>query len=235
VAGTPFSAQAALEFTQTLADGTRVQRSSGAAVYRDGQGRTRRELSGTGFGPLFGDPRGAAAKVLVVIGDPVAGVTYVIDDEARTAVRRAFPRRVRAPDARPGGSGPDAGGDSGSRSRADRPRGPGTTTVEPLGTRSVDGIEVEGSRRVTTIPAGAIGNDQPIVGVSERWYSNELQVLMSSRHADPRFGETTYQLTNIVRGEPSPDLFTVPPGYTVTEAPSRRGPRRRDTQMRPPR
>ncbi len=56
-----------------------------------------------------------------------------------------------------------------------------------------------------TIPAGQIGNELPIIIVSERWFSPDLKVLVMSRQSDPRFGETTYRLTNLTRAEPSPD------------------------------
>jgi hypothetical protein len=36
-----------------------------------------------------------------------------------------------------------------------------------------------------------------------------------SKHNDPRFGEQTYRLTNIVRSEPDASLFTVPNGYKL--------------------
>ena len=48
--------------------------------------------------------------------------------------------------------------------------------------------------------------------------SPELKVLVLSRQSDPRFGETTYRLTNIVRTEPSADLFEPPPDFTIVEA-----------------
>ena len=38
-----------------------------------------------------------------------------------------------------------------------------------------------------------------------------------TRHNDPRIGETTYRLTNIVRAEPPRSLFEVPPDYQVNE------------------
>jgi len=41
--------------------------------------------------------------------------------------------------------------------------------------------------------------------------------VVQSKHSDPRFGETTYLLTNIQRNEPSANLFTVPSDYTVKE------------------
>jgi hypothetical protein len=49
------------------------------------------------------------------------------------------------------------------------------------------------------------------------WYSSELQVVVMSKHSDPRFGETTYKLTGISRSEPARNLFEVPSDYTVNE------------------
>jgi hypothetical protein len=91
--------------------------------------------------------------------------------------------------------------------------------TEKLDARQFDGVTAEGSRTTVTIPAGEIGNEQPIQIVDERWYSPELQVVVMTRHSDPRFGETTYRLTGIQRGEPSASLFQVPSDYTVKEGP----------------
>jgi hypothetical protein len=93
------------------------------------------------------------------------------------------------------------------------------TKREKLEARNVEGVQAEGTRITTTIPAGDIGNEQPIQIVNESWYSPELQVVVMTRHSDPRFGETTYRLTNIQRGEPSPALFQVPSDYTLKEGP----------------
>jgi hypothetical protein len=94
--------------------------------------------------------------------------------------------------------------------------------VEQLGTTFMEGVAVEGTRSTTTIPAGEIGNEQPIAIVSERWMSPDLKVLVMSKQSDPRFGETTYRLTNLTRGEPSPQLFEMPSDFQVIDAGSRR-------------
>jgi protein TonB len=44
-----------------------------------------------------------------------------------------------------------------------------------------------------------------------------------TKHSDPRFGETTYRLTNINRSEPARELFEVPADYTVKEPPGPSG------------
>ena len=89
--------------------------------------------------------------------------------------------------------------------------------VESLGTQFMEGVAVEGTRTTMTIPAGQIGNEQPINIVSERWFSPDLKVLVMSRQSDPRFGETTYRLTGLTRAEPSPQLFEIPADFTVIE------------------
>jgi hypothetical protein len=98
-----------------------------------------------------------------------------------------------------------------SAARAEKP------VVESLGTQFMEGVVVEGTRTTVTIPAGQIGNELPIHIVSERWHSPELKALVMSRQADPRFGETTYRLTNIARAEPSPQLFEIPADFTVID------------------
>jgi hypothetical protein len=83
-----------------------------------------------------------------------------------------------------------------------------------------------GRRTTTTIPTGQIGNDRPIETTDERWESSELRILVYSRTSDPRTGVVEYRLTNINRSEPPPDLFEIPPGYSLPverAAPAGRG------------
>lgn len=89
--------------------------------------------------------------------------------------------------------------------------GKGVTTS--LGTRDFDGVKAEGKSTVWTIPAGEIGNRNPINITSESWYSPDLKVTVQSRYSDPRTGETVYRLANIRRVEPAADLFKVPEEY----------------------
>jgi hypothetical protein len=96
------------------------------------------------------------------------------------------------------------------------------TKREELGQQTLEGVTVTGTRTTTEIPAGAIGNEQPLKIVSEQWYSPELQVLVLTKHSDPRNGDTTYRLTGIVRAEPARSLFDLPPDYTLKESVIRR-------------
>jgi hypothetical protein len=89
---------------------------------------------------------------------------------------------------------------------------PGT---EELPAQMLNGVYAHGSRIMTIIPAGAFGNDRPVKVVNERWYSDDLKVLLKSTNNDPRFGISTYELTNIVEGPPDPTLFQVPAYFTL--------------------
>jgi hypothetical protein len=104
------------------------------------------------------------------------------------------------------------------------PKPPWDETAEVLPARQIEGVMAQGKRITRRIPAGAIGNEQPIVMVTEEWYCPDLQVLVLTRTSDPRTGETTYSLTNITRVEPSPSLFDVPADYTVKQTGVRRAP-----------
>ena len=86
---------------------------------------------------------------------------------------------------------------------------------EELGEQTIEGILANGTRTTSTIPAGVLDNEQPIRIVSEEWFSQELQVLVMTKHSDPRVGETTYRLVNISRTEPAKSLFELPAGYTI--------------------
>lgn len=82
VKGAPYSAEGVTETIQTLADGNRIVNRITSMVYRDSEGRTRREQSLKGLGIL-----GAGEDPLqtIFINDPVAGVTYALDTRSHTA------------------------------------------------------------------------------------------------------------------------------------------------------
>ena len=201
VKGAPYSATITTESVQTLSNGTRITHKTSASVYRDSDGRTRREQT---FGPIGQFAASGDAPQMTFIEDPVAGAHFVLDARNKTAQKM----KIRS-DSPP----------------KNRPPSTSQAKTESLGTKTIEGVEAEGTRSTITIPAGQIGNDQPVEIVSERWYSQELQVVVLSKHTDPRMGEHTYKLTNINRSEPAKTLFEVPADYTVTEGSFNRGPR----------
>jgi hypothetical protein len=224
VKGLPYTADAVSESTQTLGDGTSISRKSTMAVARDGEGRLRRERIIDSIGPFTaGDGR----RTLIVIDDPTLGSHFVLDLENKTA------RKIRNPQPPPGGGRPPGDIDNQRGEFADG-------KVESLGTKSIEGVEAEGTRATVTIPVGEIGNDRIIEIVSERWFSPTLQAVVLSKHSDPRMGDTVYRLTNIKRIEPDAALFKIPADYKVIEGQPPPPPRRpggpgQGLGMRPPR
>jgi hypothetical protein len=210
VTGAPYSATATDQFSQKLADGNTIQRTTTAQVARDSQGRTYTQQSMMG-GPWAAE---SGSKMVVFIFDPVAGYSYVLHPDKKMAIRRA----IKAPPAggEPGGNGED---------KPHHGPGPKKNVVETdLGLKDIPGASAAQGKNVThTIAAGEIGNAQPIVSTSEIWYSPELQIVVLSKHNDPRTGQSTYSLSNIQRGEPNPSLFQVPSDYTIQDASSAHG------------
>jgi uncharacterized protein YdeI (BOF family) len=263
VKNAPYSAQAVNEREQTLADGNQIaQRRSATTFYRDSAGRTRQEIR---------DPKGELR--VVTINDPVAGASWILNPEKRTATR--LPSGVHP---RAGAAAGRAAGEA-ARARIEQMRKDGTLPSEiivkrverldpearqriqenvriqvsramgehgaamqdmqarlaplasafgdakwaskavtkDLGTRDINGIKAEGKLRSYEIPAGEIGNRNPIVVSNETWFSPELQVTVYTKHSDPRNGDVVFRLENLKREEPAAALFTVPSDYTVRE------------------
>jgi hypothetical protein len=207
VAGAPLSGTVIVTRDTTLADGNKIHHESQAKVYRDSQGRVRRELGVD----LVTPATGSVKRNLVVIVDPTAGKRYVLNPDNKTA------REMPAHGARHGENaamGHTMGGTDGPGGPAGA-GGPGAVTKEQLGTKTVNGVQAEGVRVTRTIAAGAIGNDKPIIVVTERWYSPDLQIAVMTVHTDPMMGTVTTKLVNVTRGEPDAALFQVPTDYTV--------------------
>jgi hypothetical protein len=214
VTGAPYSAVAVTENKQTLADGNVIDRQVQSNVYRDGQGRTRRETALTGVGPLAAS---GGARSMIMIHDPVSSTAYVLHTDTKVAEQLALPPR-RPKDAETLQNKFDA--------HFQKDLADGTLKKEDLGTQVINGITTKGVRYTRVIPAGQIGNAAAINIVNEQWYSADLQLVVKSVRTDPRMGQITYTLTNIQRSEPAASLFTVPSDYSVKQASAhgRRGP-----------
>ncbi len=203
ITGAPYSADMNNVSVQTLPDGNTIQHTTTGHVARDMQGRTYEQVTMTG-GP-FGQN---GPVTMTFITDPVSGYSYALNSNTKVAMRHA----LRTPPA-------------GTPTATDRPRGNHSSAANrvenDLGTQNVNGVNAQGKSVTHTVPAGAMGNAQPIVSTSETWYSPDLQIPISAKNNDPRFGQSTYALTNIQRGEPAASLFQVPSDYTIKDAPAR--------------
>jgi hypothetical protein len=227
VTGAPYTAKATTETTQVLADGNRIVHKTTAFLARDSQGRTRREESMGGIGPLA-----VSAPKIAFITDPVSKTNYILDMDEHSAhpiktdnylagkpavksgavINRRPMVTIEEKITSPGLA--DAGAEqkvvimnAGNES--------GQVKTESLGAQMIEGVSAEGKRVTRTIPAGQIGNERPLEITSEVWTSPELQVMVLSKRNDPRLGETVYRLSDIKQGEPDPSLFEVPSGFSI--------------------
>ena len=222
VTGAPFSADFSNETVQTLGDGNRIDNKTSGTVARDSEGRTRRDVTLPLIGAFAAANSGGVPPRAIVINDPVAGVSYVLN------VNRKEAREVKQLRNLLRGNGPRQGG--GSRGTA------ADVTTQSLGTQTIAGVLAEGTRTIRTIPAGQIGNEKLIELTVDRWYSSDLQTDVLIKRTDLRGGTTTFQLMNIVRAEPDASLFHVPSDYTIVQGrgPGRPGGRRGPAAPAPP-
>jgi len=199
VTGVPLSADLAVTRDTTLADGTHIHTQNQTKVYRDADGRVRREI---GF-ELNTPATGVAKRNMIVITDPVAGKRYVLNPQNKTAhvMPLQLPTKWQGP--------PPPDGEAGQQSTN------ANVNREQLGTKTINGLQAQGTRVTRTIPAGQIGNDRAIEVVTERWYSTDLQLPLTTTHTDPMMGTMTTTLTNINRTAPDTSLFQVPSDYTI--------------------
>lgn len=208
VTGAPYSAVVEQRHTQTLADGTHIDLvSSVTKQFRDAQGRTRLENYMTREGATSETPN------LIEILDPVTDKRYMLNPHDHTAQsfgmsqgaskaivtsgELSTPVPVNGPTIRTGES--------------ERPE----VTHASLGTDSMLGVEVTGSRITSVYPVGSRGNDQPLTIVIETWRSTELRIDMLRKQDDPRSGVVEWRVTQIDRTEPDSSLFQVPSDYEI--------------------
>ena len=237
VLGAPYSATITNESIQALADGNRLVQTSTGTTARDSQGRTRQDT----VLPPIGNLSAANAPHLIFIHDPVAQTSYTLNLTEKTAQKMpAHPflagstagvagatvsmRVVEGngpplppPDAMPATMAAPAPGVFFEKHLITSEQDQGNS--EDLGSQTMEGVIVNGVRTTHTIPAGQIGNDRPITIVTEVWTSPDLKTVVYSKRSDPRMGEQTFRLTNIVRTEPNPSLFTVPADFKIVDGP----------------
>ncbi len=233
VLGKPYSARLTVETHQPLIDGNTIAVERYSRIYRDGEGRTRRD-------DKVGPPESQQAQVF--IADPVAGTSYVLDPARRLAEQTSnSPQISPSPSAAQevaslgetnssfDVTAPTLVAGGGALATDTNPQPPqfapgipiklpfpGEPQIVNLGERVIEGLNATGIRSIVTIPAHAIGNRSPIEIVTEQWYSAELNLVLLSEHRDPRVGETRYRLEDIRRENPDPKLFSVPADYTFS-------------------
>jgi hypothetical protein len=204
VTGAPYSAMGTSETIVTTPDGSKVVRQNTVRVWRDSDGRTRSEYELTSIG---GPTPVEINSRLTIIDDPAARERYMLQPDGKVITVPIAPCRAASePDVTVG---------------PPRPARLPLKVSAPvkLGERLVGGETVTGSRVEATIPAGAMGNEQPVKMSAEQWYGKDLQVVVEATYKDPRTGETKYKLREIQRDEPDARLFRPEPASAPTAAP----------------
>ena len=195
IRGIPFSADVTMETTHVLSDGNRIHREFSGKFCRDSEGRTRSEK----FLPEF---PGDEPTDYVLIRDLVQHVVIDIFMKRKTAVIMLEPQVVRNPP-RP--------------IQQQAVHSTTSTRTEQIGTMNIEGFTATGSRFINTTEAGTVGNDRPLVSISETWKSEELGEILLRKTDDPQHGQMILRFSNIRRGEPDQSLFQIPPGFTIVD------------------
>ena len=204
VTGKPVQATFSVTHTETL-PGNSITNVTTGTFARGTDGSTYRDVKFSAIGPWAASGK---AQEFIYIRNVTLGMQYIVN--VAKGIYRAFPIREHGPMregkmVRPNKLAAE------NESVTDNPNGaytdPVTKTVYPADDRQV----------TRTIPAGAIGNLNPLLITSERWYSSALDLLLENTRTDPRFGTTTYQLSNIGQS-PASSLFTPDPSFTQVQS-----------------
>lgn len=185
------------------ADGTTIMKRTEELKWRDSEGRFRKEATTVeeGDSPVF-----HSATII----DPVKNTLTILNLDNKVATVFHLPEQ-----------GPGKLHKYIELDEKPLEALPGVEVrVEKLKEKSINGENAVGRRVTRTRPPGTIGNDKPVVSVSERWVSPELKILLASSMNDPR-EKLTREVTQLQRTEPESNLFTIPSDFAVKEIPVR--------------
>jgi hypothetical protein len=198
IAGKPFSAQDVIDASRPTDGQGTLTAHVAVKVARDFQGRVYRELRAL---PSGATPNTPSIPLRSIIFDPLrrTQTTCVYADHvcSITTFRPMF-RYVLQP------VGPF---DKGAR----------FLTRETLGSNTFENLPAEGSRETITVTPGADGNDTALVFTTDFWYSPDIETNLVVLRHDPRFGTQLFHLVDLVRGDPDPQLFRIPSGFTLKD------------------
>jgi hypothetical protein len=212
IAGAPFYATARLSFQQKLPDANEIRSYAEIHLARNSAGATRSEAPQVCFKAADGamklaysirtyDPAQKMFKDWSVYGN-------VIGWRDKVVYTTPYPVASTMP-------APSRENTSEQRDVAAGQWFAGEHKTEQLGAKTMFGVGVQGTRTTRTIPPGKEGNVAEIVILDEHWWSPALGQDLVVIHDDPRTGETTYEIEDLIFGEPDPALFIPPAGYAT--------------------
>jgi hypothetical protein len=201
--GMPLTGKSSIQWTRTLEDGSTVTVHLEANLARDSAGHMYRERRS--FVPANSDQEPRLTEIMLF--DPTARMkTTCTLATKKCVITDYYPRREFASQA----PGPFA-----NNTRF--------LTREDLGENTINGMSVVGSREITTINAGVIGNEKALVSTREFWYAAAIRTNLLVTRIDPREGKQIIALIDLSLAEPDPRTFEIPQGYSVLDerAPAR--------------
>jgi hypothetical protein len=199
VENAPFSAQRRVITATENANGSSTHDEATQSVARDGKGRTYRAGERM-WTTSIGNERVQKSEILVRIFDPVANTTTEWSSGSKNVKVAHWPK---------------SDGNANSAEKSPNPflHPPvKNSDVQKLGTKTIEGVLVEGVRMRFTAPPTQAGGDNQSADVNECWYSPELKTLLLEVHKRPNRSFTN-QLENIVRGEPVTSKYQPPADY----------------------
>jgi len=209
VTGKPFQAKFTITRVETLPNNTITNTVIGILA-RDSDGSTYRDVTLPAIGPWASSGK---PQEFVYIKNVTKLMDYIINVGKGTYREFASRPRNSAGTDRNSGWGPREGSTGGGPGNETVNDNPSATYSDPATGTS---YKVDDRKVTRTIPAGQIGNQNDIVITSERWYSPDLELVLQETRSDPRFGNSTYQVTNIgatsVSFTPDPSLKLVQGG-----------------------
>jgi hypothetical protein len=206
LAGAPFSATITTEWTHLMPDGTMATVKNHRTVARDSSGRIFEERR---FFSPDGDKQVTRISNLQYI-DPHRHEYLNCIPEQKTCYESPYMRQAMT-------KMPDGAGGKQACTCGGGPLAGASVKQEPLGQKTMEDVEVIGSREITTIAKGAIGNDQPEPIVKEFWYSPRLGINLVTKRFDPRSGIANFQAGNLSLSEPDTRLFQPPGDYKIVQ------------------
>lgn len=219
VKNSPFSAEVITQYDRTLPNGNHIHRETHGKVFRDSQGRVRTETDFTAVA-------GGEDFRNITIQDPLQREVIHLDPKTKVATIRHLGEPAPAAATSKDSSPPAHAGNF----VLTTPSGPGQATAIPLqrpesanqssvrtealGTKLIESLSATGTRTTRVIENGS---GEPTISINDSWYSRDLQMVILTDSDDGQSGHSVMQVKNIVRIEPSAQLFQVPSDYTIKD------------------
>jgi hypothetical protein len=207
VPGYPITGTVDAENTRTDSHGKTLIARFRSKIYRDSNGRTRLEWD---MSPLDEPPK--PGWFMIDIYDPTTRTSIRLQPSIKAASKSHFP----APNEKLQQVC------KGSDFSKIHPKDRAQMAIPQVSQKEfahdvVDGMVVRHGRESLELSPNSSGKRSGYARVTDYWFSQELQAFVLVKRSGPGKSQHTVKLSDINRAEPDPSLFTVPPGYQVSE------------------